>query len=481
MIPNDTWAPGLYSPVSYPTYGLIVPSDRNLVCAVSVGPVALGAADGKLTSRFWMASQLETGRIFIQGEVGGVWGPPVFVFEDVGAILALGLTFDQNGRPIIFYKKDGDGLKLYWFNSQISQNEIRFIAEGITPICGFDYITEVNYQESDAWIFYARGNSVYSRLQRESWNTERLVKTYGSPAYVISAGYVDQGFFQLVVDAEGVCEILVQTLSFTDVCKLGVSVFSLEMFETFIPVDPDPPIIVDPDPPVIVDPPVVNPPTTPQGYYINKYQSGGWVLGTALLQELGGFAVSFKVKKEYESYGDSLLVFQGGYLQKSPTNQYYQSTFSIIERAGELLVTYRNAVFKCPKFWTGVVPKFKFRAQITKAMMCSVTFWKELPSGLGYDTPIVYNFPLPFTSTANPPFKTEPEEKLGIGCQPMGAFQGNTQCNTIIRDVIVELEDAFGFFNTNLNAPLNQWNVQYQSGFYNLNYKPQYWMEVTGA
>lgn len=479
MIPNDTWSPGVFEPVSYPTYGLVVPSERNAVCAVSVGPIAVGAADGNLTSRFWMASQLEVGRIFIQGEEGGVWGAPSFVFEDLGIIDALGLTFDQNGRPIILYKKDGDNLWLYWFNAQISQNEIRFIGQGITPVCGFDYITEVNYQESDAWLFYARGNSVYSRLQRESWSVEHLVKTYGSPAYVISAGYTDQGYFQVVVDAEGVCDILQQGLTVEDSLSVGAGVSLLTFEESFIPINPNPPIDEGPDVPT--EPPVIVPPTTPQGFYINKYDSGGWVYGAAMVTEAGGFAVSFKVKKEYESYGESLLIFQGGYIQKSPTNQYYQSTFAITERGGEVFVYFRGKFFKCPRFWTGTVPKFKIRVQITKTKMCSVAFWKELEDGTGYETPVLVNFPLPFEDINVPPFKTEGEEKFGVGCQPLGAFSGNTQCNTIIRDVIIENENAFGFFVENLNAPLNQWNVQYQFGFYNVNYKPQFWMQVSEA
>lgn len=67
MIPNNTWSPDYTTVEGYPTFGVILPVDRPRVSAVAIGPPALNASNGSLTSKYWMVTQNVNGEVTIAG------------------------------------------------------------------------------------------------------------------------------------------------------------------------------------------------------------------------------------------------------------------------------------------------------------------------------------------------------------------------------------------------------------------------------
>lgn len=467
-------------------------SQSSLTGALSVsGNVTLSSAlisrtslTGSLQTPILLASALKSQSAFegdLQADGSGQWGPPSVVFNEPLPIREISLTFDQQGRPLIFYRVDNDTLKLYWYDANLSQNVLLTIGQGITPVACFDYIQNVSYNQSDALIAYARGNSVYWRVFRESFAIERLVRTFSTPVYLESFGLIEGNRIQLAVRTEGACDIPLSDGIITDVAAVNVALTELSFQETFTPIDPNPEPDPGPDIPP-TDPPIVVPPTDRQGYWTRKTASGGWISGGTLFNQNPGFRTSIKIKKEYKSYGSSFFIAGGGYAIKSPTNQYYSLTFAVYEDKGELYVHYRGMIQKAPRMWQGdIVPKHKVQVEIRKNLGATLVYWKELADGSGYEAPITYNFPLPFTDPNNPPFATWAYEKTGFGGLPQHFQSINVTSDTVFVDFTHESEDGFGQWVNKFEAPLTQWNVSYQSGFYNVPYKPEYWISITEA
>lgn len=67
MLPNGEFAPGLALQKPLVIFPTNLPSDRPKVSAVSIGPQAIGASQGVLTSRYWMVNQVLGGNVLIRG------------------------------------------------------------------------------------------------------------------------------------------------------------------------------------------------------------------------------------------------------------------------------------------------------------------------------------------------------------------------------------------------------------------------------
>lgn len=418
---------------------------------------------------------------------GSGWGIPTLLFTEAEPIIAMALTFDQLGRPVVFYQTAGNDLKLYWFDPVAGQNVTQFITTGNTPVAAFDYITNINYPESDAWIFYVKGNAVYSRLQRDRWAVEYLVRTYSTEPLLRSAGYTVGGRLQVIVDTLGACPVNDQGTFPTDSLGLSVGISNIALVGSFVPepeVPVDPPIIEDPEPPIIVDPPEVIRPDTPQGYWLKYPNTSGWLLGGGMVTHQAGFKMSIKVKKRVNTSGIFATLFsQGAFISQSNTNQYYTGTFNLEALDGKFWVTFGGAPLQVsPVFWTSpTCPLFKVEFELKKNLQGVLRYWEELPDGSGYGAVREYHFPDPFTFTRNPGFTTNSGEKFCLGATPQYFGVALNPCDTVLRDFVIEWENAFGAWDDRLSVPLDDWGNSVQGPFTNYVYKDNLWLTVTGA
>jgi hypothetical protein len=100
------------------------------------------------------------------------WDTSVDLFTEESEIKEIALTFDQLGRPLVFYRIGNDQLYLYWFNAKTSQNESKYIGVGKNPVAGFDIVDDTSDASSDAMLFYVRNDTAFMRIQREDYDVE---------------------------------------------------------------------------------------------------------------------------------------------------------------------------------------------------------------------------------------------------------------------------------------------------------------------
>jgi len=486
MIPNNTWS-SYNVPEPFATFSAKLPPELPRIAAVSIGPLVLSASNGNIAQRFWMVSQQVNKDvvIFKASDDGSAWIDPVVIFTDSLPIVKIALTFDQLGRPIVFYQTTGNELKLYWFNPVTGQNVIQSFGTGDTPVAGFDYVDTPDYPESDAWLFYVKGNSVYSRLQRERWDIERLVRTYPTKPRVVAAGLTQNRRFQVIVDFEGFCPVGLINESFMDTLSIAVSFKNPSLILAYV--NPPsggggtPPVVEDPDPPIIVDPPVVEPPSGQQGYWLNPWRTNAWLMNTGLLTVNSGFKTSIKVKRRVNTvYDPSYLIVQGAYVIKSPTNQYYNATLFFYMFEGKFHVTFAGNQSKTPVLWTSAeCPLCKVELEITKDGRGSLRYWEELEDGSGYKAPIEYVFPMDFKPKAGA--ETDPYEKFCLGGVPQSFGKATNVCDTILRDFVFETESISGQWSNRIQTSLGVWGAKDQGDFSNYSYKDDLWYPVTNA
>lgn len=126
------------------------------------------------------------------------WGKPVKLFEEDQQIIEFSNSFDQLGRPVVFYRVGDNELKLYWYNSATGQNELGTIAVGTNPKASFDYPNEPSNSDSDVLLFYQRGESIYMRVQRERFEVEHETPVQSIDGLLIqSAGINTESRFQV--------------------------------------------------------------------------------------------------------------------------------------------------------------------------------------------------------------------------------------------------------------------------------------------
>lgn len=184
---------------AYPDYGITKPA-TPLVSPVAeiVGPMALNDSQGSLVSRWWATWQ-DGGNVVIAGADNGRYGTSSIVFAEAGTITEIALTFDQLGRPLVFYKLINNDLKVYWFDPVLGANTITTIGQGSSPVAIFDFPTDTSQSFTDAVIFYiGTDTQVKYRKQRDRYAVE-----YGVPGLfgdrIISAGLTVENRVQVVV------------------------------------------------------------------------------------------------------------------------------------------------------------------------------------------------------------------------------------------------------------------------------------------
>lgn len=201
MIPNSPEWSAINTVSDYPELDLVKPSPLFIDSEydVSLGPINLNDSQGRLDSRYWFIYQnSDTNQILVCGAEDNQWGEPIELFNESGTVWEISLTFDQLGRPLVFYRISADTLKLYWYNPVLEQTELKALAQGIDPNAGFDAPQDTGQSYSDAMLFYVRENIIYMRIQRDRFETEYVTPSIGDNVELRSSGMRVDNRYQVV-------------------------------------------------------------------------------------------------------------------------------------------------------------------------------------------------------------------------------------------------------------------------------------------
>ncbi|MFW0776306.1 MAG: hypothetical protein ACN2B6_01120 [Rickettsiales bacterium] len=169
MLPNDNWSEDTIQK-PYANYGKTKPvlSEKNLF-HIHLGPTALSTTWDKDNSAWWLFEY--TGGV-INASVwnGSEWTPVQTLFSAVKIVEFTG-SFDQNGRPLVFFYT-GEELRLWWYDPILEQNTTTVFGVGSDPFCTFDIKYGVDTEYSDVLLFYLREGAIYYRQQRDRYAVE---------------------------------------------------------------------------------------------------------------------------------------------------------------------------------------------------------------------------------------------------------------------------------------------------------------------
>jgi len=230
----------------------------------------------KLINTLFESSSAITAKLYASSLITPGWDSPFELFSEDADIKEMSLTFDQLGRPIVFYRINQSDLYIYWYNAATLQNEKRYIGSGIFPVAGFDIVDETSDPNSDAMLFYVRDNTAYMRIQRESYDIEHNTGITKPNLKLRSSGTRIDNRFQVVYTYSGVPDTVVTP----------------QIPEGTTPVSPEPPI--EPD-----DPGVPGNLTPIAGSYTYKnrgmYSNSIMVTDTILLNGNDSFKLGFEI------------------------------------------------------------------------------------------------------------------------------------------------------------------------------------------
>ena len=126
------------------------------------------------------------------------WNEPITLFAEPEEIKEIALTFDQLGRPLVFYRIHEDVLKLYWYDPVLEQNVTVQVATGTSPNAGFDFPQRTGEAFSDAMLFYVRGRKIFMRIQRDRFNIEYECSVEADQLKILSSGLRIDNRYQVV-------------------------------------------------------------------------------------------------------------------------------------------------------------------------------------------------------------------------------------------------------------------------------------------
>ncbi|UEW68384.1 hypothetical protein [Xanthomonas phage JUN5] len=133
-----------------------------------MGGVALNDPSQGLRVQLWRVQVLGTDVV-----IDHDGGPQQVMFSRPN-ITEVSLAFDQNMRPYIAFVQDGTAW-LWWFDSQAGAMVFSSFPGMVTPRITTDEKRELQLQNSDVILAYVRANNLYFRMQRERFQTERLL------------------------------------------------------------------------------------------------------------------------------------------------------------------------------------------------------------------------------------------------------------------------------------------------------------------
>ena len=170
-IPNSPNWSSLTDVKAYPQPAFAKPSAPAGVAAVSLGPVALNNSQGVLNSRYWLVTQTGN-QVQIQGAEGELWEVGASLFNEPLPIQQISLTFDQLGRPLVFYRVGEDTLKLCWYDPIAQESVLTNFGIGKDPTACFDFPQDTGQSFTDVLLFYVRNDQVFMRIQRDRYAIE---------------------------------------------------------------------------------------------------------------------------------------------------------------------------------------------------------------------------------------------------------------------------------------------------------------------
>ena len=198
---SPTWS-GLSNVKAYPSTQFLKPdTPPDIVTSIAIGPLQLSSSSEKLNSRYWLVLQnIDNGNIEISGAIGSEWENPSPLFYEESEVEQISLTFDQLGRPLVFYRIGNDTLKLHWYDPVLQESVTVNLAIGIDPQAGFDFPQDTGQSFTDALLFYVRNDRVYMRVQRERFSIEYECPATQPGIRIVSNGLRVDNRYQVVYE-----------------------------------------------------------------------------------------------------------------------------------------------------------------------------------------------------------------------------------------------------------------------------------------
>ncbi len=153
------------------------------------GPIAIQDPYSGLDYQVW--------RLRLVGDSLWLTAPntPEFVFLTIRGLTCLSLAFDQNARPLIAYLLN-DVLMLYWYDSQLPGYVHTQFDSGVSSVkIRLDDKRQAFSGSSDVLLSYAKGDTLYCRVQRDRFNTPYVIQQ-GIGGRLMQAGLNNQWRFQ---------------------------------------------------------------------------------------------------------------------------------------------------------------------------------------------------------------------------------------------------------------------------------------------
>ena len=151
--------------------------DRTLLTDKEAGPIEIGNPSFGLSYQVWTASYADPVITLTPADTG----LPVDVLS-VADVTELSFAFDQNGNIAVVYKAAGT-VSLYWYDTgQGDYTTTPSIEGAISAMLTMDDKRSTQTQSSDILLWYTKPEidqtfTLYYRQQRESYGTERLLRT----------------------------------------------------------------------------------------------------------------------------------------------------------------------------------------------------------------------------------------------------------------------------------------------------------------
>lgn len=169
MIPDNEWSSDTTF-MAFDTYGKPKPTylTQNKY-HVHLGPTAFSTTWNADNSVWWVFERIGT-KIVAKQYIDNNWvlyGDVV----DLPLCVAFTGTFDQNGRPLVFFDS-GTDLMLWWYDPLLGTTTTTIFGVGNNPFAVFDVKYGVATEYSDVLLFYIRDNIIYYRVQRDRYAIE---------------------------------------------------------------------------------------------------------------------------------------------------------------------------------------------------------------------------------------------------------------------------------------------------------------------
>ncbi|MGI2045933.1 hypothetical protein [Shewanella oncorhynchi] len=175
MIPETGWLDieGIQSATPYATYGLYKPSvSIDTPFELELGPTVLNDSGGSIKEFWWLFNFNGTSVTASRyNHYDDEFDDEQIIFY-VDNVKRLSATFDQLGRPMVFYETLLGELRLYWFDPVNVENTTTVFGNGSYPFSTFDIRWDTSNPRSDNMLFYIRDGGIYYRLQRDRYNIE---------------------------------------------------------------------------------------------------------------------------------------------------------------------------------------------------------------------------------------------------------------------------------------------------------------------